>query len=400
MKAVILAAGEGSRMRPLTQSRPKVMLPVAGKPIMEHLIDEIVRAGIREFVLVVGYEEARVREYFGDGRSRVISIEYRTQPRATGTASAVGMVKDTVGGPFLVINGDSIIAGSDIARVAQLQGNQLGVKRVERPEQFGVVELEGERVVRIHEKSANPPSNLANAGLYLFTPDIFDAIAATAVSPRGEYELPAAIDALIARGHPVGISYIESWLEMSYPWDLLTVGEKLMADLESRNEGAIEENVAVHGALRLGKGSRIRSGAYINGPVIIGENCDIGPNCFLRGSTVIGDGCHIGAGVEVKNSIVMNGSKIPHLSYIGDSVIGENCNLGAGTKIANLRLDKKNVLIGSLDTGRRKLGAIIGDGVQTGINCSINTGTVIGGGAWIGPGAVAKGNIAAGARVF
>lgn len=400
MKAVILAAGEGSRMRPLTQHRPKVMLPVAGKPIMEHLINELISAGIGEILLVVGYKEDVVRGYFKNGSDWGISIAYRVQPKATGTAAAVGMVRDSIDGPFLVINGDSIMQRDDIVRITSQKGNRLGVRQVEHPEQFGVVELDRERVIRIHEKCANPPSNLANAGLYCFTPDIFAAIDNTPVSPRGEYELPAAIEILIEKGHDVGCSYIESWLEMSYPWDLLTVGEKLMAGMDSQNDGVIENNVAVNGALRLGNNSRIRSGAYINGPVIIGENCDIGPNCFLRGSTFIGDNCHVGAGVEIKNSVVMNGTKIPHLSYVGDSVIGENCNLGAGTKIANLRLDKKNVIAGGIQTNRRKLGTVMGDGVQTGINCAINTGTVIGGGAWIGPGAVAKGSIAPGARVF
>ncbi len=116
-----------------------------------------------------------------------------------------------------------------------------------------------------------------------------------------------------------------------------------MANLEPHNSGEIEANVVLKGAVSVDKGTIIRSGSYIVGPVIIGQNCDIGPNCFIRPSTAIGDNCHIGAAVEVKNSIVMNGTKIPHFNYVGDSVIGENCNLGAGTKIANLKLDKKNI---------------------------------------------------------
>jgi bifunctional UDP-N-acetylglucosamine pyrophosphorylase/glucosamine-1-phosphate N-acetyltransferase len=133
--------------------------------------------------------------------------------------------------------------------------------------------------------------------------------------------------------------------------------------------------------------------------VIIGKSCDIGPNCYIRPSTAIGDNCHIGAGVELKNSIVMNGSKIPHISYVGDSIIGENCNLGAGTKIANLRLDKQNIKINGLQTNRRKLGAIIGDQVETGINVSINVGTLIGNNSSFGPGAFVKGVIPPGSRI-
>jgi bifunctional UDP-N-acetylglucosamine pyrophosphorylase/glucosamine-1-phosphate N-acetyltransferase len=144
----------------------------------------------------------------------------------------------------------------------------------------------------------------------------------------------------------------------------------------------------------------VRSGAYIVGPVIIGESCEIGPNCYIRPFTAIGDDCHIGAAVEVKNSIIMKGSKLPHHNYLGDSVIGEQCNLGAGTKIANLRLDKKNIQVAGIDTGRRKLGAIIGDRVETGINASINVGCIIGNNTFIGPGAVASGVVVSGSKIF
>ncbi|MCK5577130.1 MAG: glucose-1-phosphate thymidylyltransferase, partial [Dehalococcoidales bacterium] len=136
------------------------------------------------------------------------------------------------------------------------------------------------------------------------------------------------------------------------------------------------------------------------GPVVIGRGCDIGPNCYIRPYTAIGDDCHLGAAVEVKSSIIMRGTKIPHHNYIGDSIIGENCNFGSGTKIANLRLDKKNISVAGMDTKKRKLGAIIGDGVETGINASINVGTIIGNNTAIGPGAVVSGIIAPGSRVF
>ncbi|HMK46308.1 MAG TPA: glucose-1-phosphate thymidylyltransferase, partial [Methanocella sp.] len=146
------------------------------------------------------------------------------------------------------------------------------------------------------------------------------------------------------------------------------------------------------------------SGAYIVGPCIIGENCDIGPNCFVRASTSIGDDVHIGNAVEIKNSIIMNGTKIGHLSYVGDSVIGERCNFGAGTKVANLRLDEKTITViidgKKVDSGRRKLGCIMGDGVHTGIGSLINVGTSIGAGASIGPGVLAKGEIKAGGRLI
>ena len=121
---------------------------------------------------------------------------------------------------------------------------------------------------------------------------------------------------------------------------MLRANETMMKTLESQNLGEVEENVVLKGAVVIGKNTVVKSGAYIEGPVIIGEDCRIGPNCYIRPSTTIGNDCHIGASVEIKNSIIMNGSDVPHLNYVGDSVIGEGCNFGAGTKIANLRLDE------------------------------------------------------------
>jgi len=170
--------------------------------------------------------------------------------------------------------------------------------------------------------------------------------------------------------------------------------------METQNLGRVEENVIMKGEVSIGKNTVIKSGSYIVGPVIIGQDCDIGPNCYIRPYTAIGDNCRIGSAVEIKSSIIMKNSKIPHHNYIGDSIIGEECNLGAGTKIANLRLDGNNITVGGIDTKRRKLGAIIGDGVETGINACINIGTVIGNNAQIGPGALASGVILPNARVF
>ena len=154
------------------------------------------------------------------------------------------------------------------------------------------------------------------------------------------------------------------------------------------------------GAISIGKDTIVRSGSYIVGPVVIGQNCEIGPNCYIRPHTSIGDSCHIGNAVEVKNSIIMRGSKIPHHNYVGDSIIGEECNLGAGTKIANLRLDKKDIKVGSIDTKRQKLGAIIGDRVETGINASINIGSIIGNNTHIGPGAIVSGVVSPGSKLL
>lgn len=400
MKAVILAAGEGSRMRPLTYTRPKVMLPIANKPILEHLVTEAREAGIRDFIFIVGYCDEQVRAYFGDGGRWGINIAFCEQRKQLGTADAIRMVEGMVDGRFIVMNGDVMVSREDIRRLALKRSPTLSVIEVTDPRGLGMVELSQGKVVRIHEKTEKPPTRLANAGLYLFTPDIFPAITRTVKSPRGEYEITDSLHLLMEAGHSLAAQEIRHWRDLSYPWDLLSANEAMLAALEPANSGTVEENVTLKGAVAIGKGTVVKSGAYIVGPVVIGEDCDIGPNCYIRPSTSIGDGCHVGAAVEVKNSIIMRGSKVPHFNYVGDSVIGENCNLGAGTKIANLRLDQKNIQAAGIDTGRRKLGAIIGDHVETGINACINVGSVIGNNVFIGPGAVARGVILPEARIF
>lgn len=393
MKAVILAAGEGSRMRPLTFTRPKVMLPIAGKPILEHLLLEVSAAGITEFILVVGYHDEQVRSYFADGARWGLKISYCQQTRQLGTAHALKQLEKQLQADFLVMNGDILAKSADIAALAASSETTLGVFEASDPSRLGVLEIDGSRVKRIHEKSANPPTNLANAGLYFFTPRIFAAINNTPLSLRGEYEITASIQMLIDSGLAVGYRPLTYWQDVSYPWDLLDLNASMLKSLSQRICGQVEENAVIRGAVEIGEGSRVRSGAYLEGPVIIGKNCDIGPNCYIRPATSIGDNCRVGASVEIKNSIIMDNTKIPHLNYVGDSVIGQNCNLGAGTKLANLRFDGADITAGGVNTRRRKLGAVLGDGVETGINVSLNPGVLIGSASRIGPGAVVSGVI-------
>lgn len=164
-----------------------------------------------------------------------------------------------------------------------------------------------------------------------------------------------------------------------HPWDLLRANECYVSALtEDRISGEVHPSAVIEGVLHLGAGTRILPGVFIEGNVVIGTNCKIGPNCYLRGNTSIGDGCHIGQSVEIKNSLILSRSNVGHLSYVGDSVLGENVNFGAGTTVSNLRHDGKNhrsAVGGELvDTGRRKFGTIVGDGVHTGIHTSIYPG--------------------------
>lgn len=407
MKALILAAGEGTRMRPLTANIPKPLLPVAGKPFLGHIIETLRGLGIKDIYLLIGWKSLKIKELFGDGEEFGVNITYLLQEERLGTAHAVSMAKSHMDSPFLCLNGDIVLAKSYIHGLMEFfkanKGNIMSLARVDNPGRYGVVTLKGNRVSEIIEKPKIPESDLINAGIYVFTPDIFDAIKETPKSARGEYEITESIRILGKNNDIFGHVLTEPWVEIGRPWDLLQANEILMKEIQEGINGDVESYVNIKGPILIGKHTQVKNGSYITGPVIIGENCDIGPNCMIRPSTVIGNGCKIGNAVEVKNSIIMDDSKVPHNSYVGDSIIGQRCNLGAGTKVANLRLDGKSInviLRGKLvNTKRRKLGVIMGDDSKTGINSSIDPGTIIGENSFIGPNALAKGNIAPRSRI-
>ncbi len=392
MECVVLAAGEGKRMRPLTAKRPKVMLPLANRPMMEHLVLAARDAGITDFIFVVGYGEREIRNHFGDGSGLGIHIRYTPQRQQRGTADALRSARDLITGPFLLLNGDMIIKTTDIANLCTCQTPCVSTSTTDHPQDYGVVVVENGMVTALEEKSKNPQSTQINAGAYLFSPDIFEYIDRVQTSSRGELELTDALSYYIAE-KKLAAYHLTYWMDVGNPWDMLDANLTLIGDILPDIRGTVESGVTLNGTVVVGEGSVVKSGTYIEGPCIIGKNCRIGPHTFIRGATSIGDDCHIGHCSELKNSIIMNGTKIPHFNYIGDSIIGTQCNFGAGTKIANLRHDHANVRVCGKDTRRKKFGAIIGDGVQFGINCSINVGTIIGSNAKFAPNSYVSGCI-------
>jgi len=389
MKAVILAAGKGIRMYPLTNNIPKVMLPIAGKPILYHIITEAHQAGVGDFIIVVGHQAEKIMSYFGDGSEMNINIEYVHQKEYNGTACAINAVHDYVSGRFLVMSGDTLVSSSHIMKLINHNADTvISTAHTVNPSDFGVIDTgDNNQVMHITEKPEyseylSPLSNHVNAGVYLFSQDIFGAIRETSLSGRGEYEITDSIQFMIDLG--IDVQYLEmsdKLMTISRPYDLLDANEYLLSNIKLRIKGDVEPLATLKGHVSVGKGTLIRAGSYIEGNVVIGRNCDVGPNCYIRSGTSTGDNVRIGSAVEIKNSIIMSGTHIGHLSYVGDSIIGENCNLGAGTKVANLRHDGKTIRVKIngviVDSGRRKLGVIMGDNVHTGINTAINAGAVI-----------------------
>ncbi len=408
MKALVLAAGEGTRLRPLTTNIPKPLLLVAGRPFMSHLLEALSALDVKDIYIMVGWKANKIKEYFGDGSRLGLRIKYLEQRERMGTAHAIGCADGSIDEPFVCVNGDVIVFQDDIKNMIEKHistgGHVMGTVTVEHPERFGVIEAMDDHLVRIHEKPKAPPTNMINAGAFVFNPDIFAAIKATPKSVRGEYEITDTLNALAEKNGVYIEELKQGWMDVGLPWDLLKANEILMARLRGRVEGTVEPGAVLQGEVVVEKGARIRSGAYIEGPTYISEGCDIGPNCYIRASTCLGPGVRVGASVEVKNSIIMSKTHVPHHNYVGDSILGERCNLGAGTKVANLRFDDKPVKVtfkGQLiDSGRRKLGVIMGDDVKTGINAMIDPGTIVFENSIIGPGAIARGNLGPGSRIL
>ena len=376
IQAVIMAAGKSTRTWPLTLTKPKPLLKVMNKEIIKHNLDAL-QGLVGEVIIIVGFKKEMIIEEIGHKYGK-LKIRYAEQKTQLGTGHALKYVEKLIKGKFIVMGGDDIFSKKDIKACLRHKYAVLGCK-VEDPGRFGVFVVKGKEVKKVVEKPKKFVSDIANAGLYVFDKSVFKF--KLRKSQRGEYEIIDYINALIKKERVVCENVKGRWLSVGYPWDLIEANSVLVSEMKNDIKGKVEKNVIVKGKLKAGKGTKILSGTYIKGNVIIGENCLIGPNCYLRGNTSIGDGCHIGQAVEIKNSIIMDNAKVPHLSYIGDSVIGENSNLGAGTITANLKHDNKNVrsvVKGKIvDTGRRKFGTIIADDVHTGINTTIYPGRKI-----------------------
>ena len=383
---------------PITATRPKHLIKVAGKPILQFCLEAVKRAGITEAIIVTHYMGESIRSYFGDGEKLGLKLSYVEQKAILGTGNAAEVAEPYVDGDFVLIYGDLLFGQDSVKNVlAQFEKVKttavMAVVPVDRPENYGIIEQDGEgKVKRLVEKPSaeKAPSNLANAGIYAFSKDVFEKIKQTKASIRGEWELTDAITMLAHEGKTVLAAQLskDDWFDVGRPWDLLDANVWALKRMDHKVLGTIEEGAHLIGPVTVAESARIRSGVYIEGPVFIDEEADIGPNCYIRPGTSLGKKTRVGNGCEIKNSILMDSTHVGHLSYVGDSVLGEKCNLGAGTIIANLRFDdgriKMMVKDKLVDTGRRKLGAVLGDNVKTGIKSLFMPGVKVGANTWVG----------------
>ena len=401
-KAVVLAAGKGVRLWPLTEHRSKHMIPIAGRPVIGHVVSAVESSGTRNLLVVTGYKEELIRKYLGDGTRWGVKIEYVHQGDVTGTASALSVTREQVAdGDFIAVYGDLVLAPAAITRVLDTHRRKrsmatVGLVPVSRPESYGMARISGGWLTEIVEKPqpSESPSDLANAGVYVLNSTIFDYLEKTLRSGRGEYEITDAISSLAGEGKSVAWARIgaSDWQDIGRPWDLLSANANLLARLKRSVHGTIEKGVTIIGRVNVERGAKVRTGTIIEGPAWVGSGAVIGPFAHIRAGTSIGRRAVIGNFCEIKKSIIMDDTHIQHLSYVGDSIIGERCNLGAGTMVANVKSSGKTVRMrirDSLeDSGLRKLGVFVGDDVKTGINSSIMPGIRIASEAVIPPGSV------------
>lgn len=390
IKAVIIAAGNGTRMRPLTLTRPKPLLKIIDRTILEHNLKQL-KGLVEEVIIVIGYKETMIRSVIGDFCNG-IKISYVVQESQFGTGDAAKKAIHLIDSKFILLSGDDIYFKEDIKECLKKCPSIL-LSSIDNPSSFGVVECNNNFVKSLVEKPENPSlDSLVSTGLYFLDKSIFNFNIKK--SPRGEYEFTDYIRALIVNQN-LYFKKTDKWIPVSYPWNFLEANEIMLENIKRSIMGKVESNCSIIGKIVIEKGSLIKGGTQIEGPVYIRSGTIVGPNAFIRGKTVIGQNCRIGAGVEIKNSVIGDGTNVPHLSYVGDSVIGENCNIGGGTVMANFRFDSKNIRVdikgNKIDTRRSKLGSILGDNVSIGINCSLMPGTMIASNFIMEPNSVIKG---------
>ncbi|MBI4304547.1 MAG: NTP transferase domain-containing protein, partial [Chloroflexi bacterium] len=305
-QAVILAAGEGQRLRPFTSLKPKVMIRIANKPILRYVIEAAAQNGIRKIILVVGYRKEQVVDYFGSGEQLSVNIEYVEQKQQLGTAHALKQIRGKVLGNFFVLSGDNIIDPVTIAELVKTTPNTVLVKEQENASKYGVIEVEGSKVTNIVEKpeTQSVTSNLVSTGIYAFNTDIFDFV-------EHETELTAAIKRMIKQGHEMRMCLTKgTWLDVVYPWDMLELNDLALAKISPVTAGTLEQGVVLKGRVSIGQGTTIRAHSYVVGPAIIGENCEIGPSVCILPSTSIGDNVCIFPFTSITNSMIGDGVEI------------------------------------------------------------------------------------------
>jgi UDP-N-acetylglucosamine diphosphorylase/glucosamine-1-phosphate N-acetyltransferase len=350
MQAIILAAGEGVRVRPLTRSRPKAMIPVANRPIIEYVIDALTKNGIRDIIVVVGYRKEQVTRFLN---GLEVPIDVVVQEKQLGTAHALQCAESKIDGDFLVLPGDNYIDPQSIARIRNIP-NAILVKEHPNPSNFGVVLLNKGLVTDIVEKPEHSPSFMVSTGIYSLQKTFFSW-------SRGN-DITDTIPAMIAAGEQIQAVPADDWQDAIFAWDLLKMNRRLLKNLSSAREGTASRQTIIQGPVRIGKGTTIGPNTIVTGPAVIGNDCIIGPNCVIMPNTSIGSRVNLNPFTVIGDAIIMDDTAIGSHSHVIETVVGERCILADHTSVSTAAglLDIEGCTI------RSEFGAILGDNVTSG----------------------------------
>jgi glucose-1-phosphate thymidylyltransferase len=372
MKAVILAAGEGKRLRPFTERMPKVMLPVANKPILEHVLDAIKNTGIEEIILVVGYKKEVIMDYFKDYKE--IKITYITQDKQLGTAHALLQAKNNIKESFIVLAGDNIIDNKSIHKLIQDKSEySILIKEHNQPSKYGVVSIENNFLKQLVEKPKEEIGKFISTGIYKLPVTVFKNL--EQLNKQGIHDLSSIVQSLLKDGVIFSTNIADSWMDIVYPWDLIQVNEIMLHDTKGSIGGTVEKNVSIQGDVSIGRDTKIYSGSYIVGPVVIGEGCEIGPNVCIFPSTSIGDNCVIHPFNEIQNSVIMNDVHVGSNSFIKNTVVARGSILGHNFSACSgentMEIEGEFIKV-------KKIGGLIGEDCIIENNVVVDPGFIIG----------------------
>lgn len=345
-KAILTGGGRATRLRPITTTINKHLIPLANKPMIFYAIEKVVEIGVREIAINLNPGEVELPKMVGNGERWGVKIHYFEQTGGPqGIAQVVSLARDFVGDePFIFYLSDNIILTDLRSLLAKFEKEKLNCllsfAKVDDPEHFGVPEFDSEgRLRRVLEKPTNPPCQLAQTGIYFYDQSFFKAFEHIKKSPRGEYEISDVNTWLIQNGYKVGWSKISGyWKDSGKPIDLLIANQMLldqMAEESFCREGTIEEGAIVEGKVKIGRGSRVGAGVILKGPMMVGENCVL-EDCRLGPYTTIGNGAEI-TSAEIEHSIIFDEVDIDCRIKIAGSIIGRNATIVSGHQTASPR---------------------------------------------------------------
>ena len=388
ISAVVLAGGEGERLRPLTRHRPKPLLPAATAPILEHVFDQLIEAGVTEITVVVGYKRNRVQAHFGP-TYRNVPLTYVTQERQLGSGHALLAAEDEVDGPFLVVNGDQLVEASIITDVLEAHGGDadagspvatLGVLNRVDVEPYGGVILDDGEVTDIVENPQDERTYRLNAGVYAFESAIFDAI--RGAEPRaGEQSLTDGIGELLDSGATVRATVSEGvWVDATYPWDLLDVSFELLEAgiVDGSRDGNVAESAAIH------------ESAVVREPVVIAPDCEIGAGAVVGPFVCLGANATVGSNAVIEQSVIDADTRVGAGATVVDCVTGVGVTIGDGSVIPG---GPGDVRVGDRVFEEEHLGALLADRVEDQGGSTYVPGTVVGPDTVVEAGATVRGTL-------